>query len=241
MMTRNRITNVLTVAVAGLVLALAVSAEAAIVKAEVNSGISGDDTAYDGNVSTTDLINSGSSTLGSYTASAAEIGTPQGSVHAGTPGTSGNAGSYGYWVAGTGVTLTYTLAGSVTGYDITSINTIYGWKDGAMRYTAQKYDVLISTVSTPAFTALTSVDYAPFTNNPEASSQVSLTDTTGVLASGVTGIRFIISPTSTSPEVGIIHEYDVFGTATVPAAVPEPSTTALLGLGGLALILRRRK
>jgi hypothetical protein len=25
------------------------------------------------------------------------------------------------------------------------------------------------------------------------------------------------------------------------AAVPEPSTTALLGLGGLALILRRRK
>ena len=65
-----------------------------------------------------------------------------------------------------------------------------------------------------------------------------MTDTTGVLASGVTGIRFITSPTSTSAEVGIIHEYDVFGTATV---VPEPTTTALLGLGGLALILRRRK
>ena len=33
----------------------------------------------------------------------------------------------------------------------------------------------------------------------------------------------------------------ITGSVVPPAAIPEPSTTALLGLGGLALVLRRRK
>jgi hypothetical protein len=210
----------------------AVTANAAITQTDATNSSK---TFYDANVSTDDLINVGSSTLGSFTSSDTSTwgGGPTG-VH---DGSSAFNGGLALWFQSTPVTLTYTLAGSATGYDITSINTIYGWQDGAQRYTSQEYDVLISTVSTPAFTVLTSVDYA-LSHNNEASSQVTLTDTTGVLASGVTGIRFITSPTSTSAEVGIIHEYDVFGTATV---VPEPTTTALLGLGGLALILRRRK
>ena len=223
-------TALLTAVIAGLTANLA---NAAIVQTEVNT--IGDKTAYDGNVSTTDLINVGSSALGSFTSSDNSTwgGGPAG-VH---DGSSVSSSGYALWFQSTPVTLEYTLAGSATGYDITSINSIYGWNDASVRYASQKYDVLISTVSTPAFTALTSVDYAPFNSNPEASSQVTLTDTTGVLASGVTGIRFIISPTSTSPEVGIIHEYDVFGTATV---VPEPGSLALLGLGGLLIARRRR-
>jgi len=42
--------------------------------------------------------------------------------------------------------------------------------------------------------------------------------------------------TPISPDWAMISEVDFNGTA-----VPEPTTTALLGLGGLALILRRRK
>jgi hypothetical protein len=44
---------------------------------------------------------------------------------------------------------------------------------------------------------------------------------------------------TTSKPLGVTDNTD--GTFTVLAAVPEPSTTALLGLGGFALILRRRK
>jgi hypothetical protein len=36
-------------------------------------------------------------------------------------------------------------------------------------------------------------------------------------------------------------DWSVIDAIAIQAVVPEPSTTALLGLGGLALILRRRK
>ncbi|HAC81435.1 MAG TPA: hypothetical protein DCG06_14140 [Deltaproteobacteria bacterium] len=38
-----------------------------------------------------------------------------------------------------------------------------------------------------------------------------------------------------------IYDNTLNDAAVAALAVPEPSTTALLGLGGLALILRRRK
>ncbi len=65
---------------------------------------------------------------------------------------------------------------------------------------------------------------------------LAITQTFSMTASGVTNIRFNVSSNhSTENYTGIS---DV-GFDTV--AVPEPSSTALLGLGGLALILRRRK
>lgn len=42
-------------------------------------------------------------------------------------------------------------------------------------------------------------------------------------------------------QVDLTDEKGIYGVSEVLTVVPEPSTTALLGLGGLALILRRRK
>ena len=38
-----------------------------------------------------------------------------------------------------------------------------------------------------------------------------------------------------------VTDIELDNAVTIPVAVPEPSTTALLGLGGLALAFRRRK
>lgn len=46
---------------------------------------------------------------------------------------------------------------------------------------------------------------------------------------------------SPDPVVGPAYAYEVTLTNTGIAAVPEPSSAALLGLGGLALVFRRRK
>ena len=46
---------------------------------------------------------------------------------------------------------------------------------------------------------------------------------------------------NTDPNNGRIGFAEAGFDVTVPVAIPEPSTTALLGLGGLALFLRRRK
>ncbi len=66
------------------------------------------------------------------------------------------------------------------------------------------------------------------------------TDTTQVVARTDTGVRYIqlsFDGDSHTGDKWALNELAVEGTA----VVPEPSSTALLGLGGLALILRRRK
>ena len=124
MTTGKTFTGVLTIALVAAGLGGLTSAEAGIIQTEVNT--IGDKTAYDGNISTTDLINAGSSTLGSFTSSHASTwgGGPTG-VH---DGSSVSTSGYALWInSGGDPTLEYTLTGSATGYDITSINTIYGW------------------------------------------------------------------------------------------------------------------
>ena len=75
---------------------------------------------------------------------------------------------------------------------------------------------------------MASVTYSPFNpggfsgDSPANSSEVSLTDTTGVLATGVQAIRFtwIYTNTTLSPDGQAVRKVDVFG---APTTVPEPA------------------
>jgi hypothetical protein len=133
------------------------------------------------------------------------------------------------------VTYSLNLAASPLGYTITGVDTYGGWNDGG--WDQQLYTVAISTVANPGlFVDYASVNFnPPGTGNPSAS-QVQITDTTGVLATGVAAVRFR-SDQPAAPENGYTGytEIDVFG-----APVPEPVGVGLAGLIVAGLISRRR-
>jgi hypothetical protein len=198
----------------------------------VSSASNGSQSFFDGNISNVDLINQGSATLGSAVFSAGGNFSAYGTIN-GTASSNGSGSGLSYWSSASGgVNLTYTLAGSASGYDISSINTIYGWNDAAQRHAAQRYSVYYTTVSNSTFTLLQTVVYDPFAdpasgNGPQGSSQVTLTDNSGVLIHGTTAIRFHLD-SDNGVEVGVVRELDVFGQVASP---PVP-------LGGVGTIVR---
>lgn len=192
---------------------------------------------FDANISTSDLINEDAASFGSYSLSETASFTTQNGFIDGVPTVSQDVI---YWNTAGPHTMTVLLTGSATGYDLTSIRSIFGWQDTRTVYSAQHYDVEVSTVGSSSYTQLLSVDYDPFATNGEGSSQVIVTEnSTGILASGVDAIRFVMRSDSSNPNVvGVIREIDVFGAAT---AVPEPSSMILIGFGGLLSVYRRRR
>ena len=151
-------------------------------------------------------------------------------------------------------TVTYSFntgaGGSATGYNITSVVSTYGWHDHAS-FSDQDYSILYSTVASPSvFVPLTSVAFNPFdpaNDNANAgaqpnSSQVTTTDSTGVLASGVAALEFTFTPYDNSSGLEqsgqVVREIDVNGVAT---AVPEPATFGLMTVGIMAALKRRRR
>lgn len=215
---------------------------AAVIKATVSTGGASSQTAYDADISTTDLINVGQPTWdGTIIASTAPSFSINGSNDGLDDDGTGSGVGLTFWNSGATQTLTFNLAGSATGYDITSIVSIYGWANGAHRFSEQNYSISFATVGNPTLTLFDSIAYDPFgdSDGDAASSKVTWTeDTTNVLASGVTAIRFTFTSSDSSAVVGVIREIDVFGSAT---AIPEPSSITLFGFAGLALVLRRRR
>ncbi len=161
-----------------------------------------------------------------------------------------------YWPAtfGTGNKLpaTYTFYLDVStnslGYDIQEIHSYAGWNENGSTLANQKYELLVSTVDGAEFTSLGTFTYTPFaatdTNTAAATKVTLIEDATGIIASGVDAVRFILMDTgidnASTVDGNVYFEIDVLGMATVP----EPATWWLLGAGSftaLALFRRRQR
>jgi lysophospholipase L1-like esterase len=110
------------------------------------------------------------------------------------------------------------------GFDITSIQSIASWQGAG--FPNQKYEVRVRRLGETGFPVepLLTVDYQPFPATPSnngGSTKVNVTDTTGILASGVVAIRFDILDTVSNQAGGVVmREIDVFGTPSNDLAPP---------------------
>lgn len=118
---------------------------------------------------------------------------------------------------GVGTTVTYTLAGSANGYDLTGIVTYGGWGDAGRDQ--QHYTVYYSTVAAPTnFVQLVSASYNPAnTAGMPSADRVKITSaTTAPLATKVAALKFdFTTPTGENNWSGYA-ELSVFGTKSPP-------------------------
>jgi hypothetical protein len=122
--------------------------------------------------------------------------------------------------------LNYILPTAAGGYDITNINTYTGWNDAGR--SRQGYSISYAVAGDPmTFIPLATVAHAE--GGANQSTELAITGLNGVVA-----LKFAF-PSQQNTYVGY-REIDVIGTA----AVPEPAGIAVLGLGGCALLARRR-
>lgn len=209
-----------------LIIACPIWASAAVLVTGVNST---NETEYQNDVSATDLVNDGQSTLDSIDRTAGYLFGP--ADNDGLHGGAGGTGNITFWNNATGTkVITFDLDTSVNsdGYDITSLRTINAWSSNSGDLKNQHYTVAVSTVLGGAsFTDVTTVAYAPFPSTTVGgATKVDVTeDVTGILASGVDQIRFTYNIQSAGPA---IREIDVFGAPTVAAPVYDIGTDATI-------------
>lgn len=140
---------------------------------------------------------------------------------------------------GSGSTITFTLDTSVNpqGYDIASILTTASWDTGR---DGQQYTVSYATVANPGiFNNLISIASFNPTGVPfnPSTTQVLLTETGGILATGVSALRFSFTDFENSGTA--YREIDVTGTA---VTISEPAILPLFLCGlGLVLTLNGKK
>lgn len=134
---------------------------------------------------------------------------------------------------------TFDLSSASSGFDITGIDLYTNWGTGNGRDEVNT-NISLSFVDDP--TAFTQLGSGPFVFNPPVQTQalVSIVDGSGVLASGVAGIRFDFPDGQENNAVGY-SEIDVFGVASTAAQVPEPGALSAVLIGGIGVLMRRRK
>ena len=137
------------------------------------------------------------------------------------------------------VTITLDTTTNTLGYDINSIVSLTGTGQGRAQ---QSYDVAVSQVGSSDFGA--SPLFSVRQDNPaqpdlgDGEVQVTTTDTTGRLATGVDQLRITFFDVGTVEPEMMYREFDVFG---APTPVPEPAALALLAPLAYALTARRRR
>ncbi|MEM6507015.1 MAG: PEP-CTERM sorting domain-containing protein, partial [Planctomycetota bacterium] len=121
------------------------------------------------------------------------------------------------------------------GFDLTAIVSIADWNSAG--FGNQGWTIEVKGVGETAYELLAVVDHQPLNALDAGTTKVTLTDESGVLASGVQFVRITANHVNGGANGGafIWRELDVFGVSTVP----EPGMALLLGFGGL-FVLRRR-
>src|ERR1035437_4675385 len=125
-----------------------------------------------------------------------QTGSPFAGASALTDGALGVTGNYSACASlggggGACSSLTYTLAGSTNGYDLTNIVTYTGWTDYGRD--GQFYNVSYSTVAVPTiYIPLTSVEFNPYLTplSTASANRVAIKSMTGVLAKNVYSVKF---------------------------------------------------
>lgn len=176
-------------------------------------------TAYQANVSTTDLINGKiPATTGWNTTG----GASPNRLTDGLNGASDNSGGTveGAWTT-VGASATYTLGSGANGlgYNVTSIQSIAAWPNAG--FGNQGWIVSVRLLGGSSFTNVGTVNYQPFTTSGGSSTQVVLGN---LNITGIDAIRFTASQVNNGTNVGafIWREVDVFGTSTPPVIDSTP-------------------
>lgn len=220
--------------VVGLAVLMGVSGVAPAQVVITNSFLQGPGNVF--TVSNTDLFQT-NITNASTTSGSLRFGTTSATNDGafGTSGNNANISSYTGWFPGSTFTFQLNTAASPTGYTITQLDSYTGWDSGR---DGQEYTVSYSTVANPnTFTPLTTIpQYNPPGSGNDFATRVSITDQTGVLATGVAAVQYTF--TSFENEGTMYREFDGIGFGT-PA--PEPAAGGLVAVAGLMVAGFRRR
>ena len=202
------------------------------------SGAAGTDAIDSFTPSSTDLAQSGSSTLLSSTVTVPDnfneppTNLGNGDLSATNNGTRGLFFSQSFNGGQLPSELTITLDTSVNsqGYDINGITTYAGWTSNGSALANQQYLLEYSVVGDAGFISLGVQSHAPFDNsdlNAAGATELILTSPSGLIASGVDAVRLTFQDhgfinVSDNIDGTVYQEIDIFGTAVEVPGGPIP-------------------
>jgi hypothetical protein len=122
------------------------------------------------------------------------------------------------------ITVTFDTSVNTWGYDITGIDTIFGWNTGNGGRSNQGYELILTFVDGTVVSLAGPEHWEP--NSPAlywTKVSFTATATNGVMASGVKAVTFDISNNANANGVVIGREFDIFGVPTESLAETEPA------------------